>query len=141
MSLKAILLKRQEQYYKDRMGMFTQQWRIIQADHNVNTQKHLQKNNPEFIDWEITCLFYAAVQLVNEYLRHRGLKIPMTHKERNPLVKKLLAEIYPDFWKLYSISLQTRYTSSFNTFNENNRNAVKTWFSNINTKVRQAITP
>lgn len=53
---------------------------IAQATHNVDVATHLRSTSVYCLDWAATCLFYAAVHLVNAFLRKHGVPIPRRHR-------------------------------------------------------------
>lgn len=64
----------------------------------------------EFVDWQITVIFYTALHAINAAAAHLGEK-PCDHKTRNDLVKsnEAFANVRTNYLLLYRLSRFTRY--------------------------------
>jgi len=89
------------------------QWHELQSDHNINASDLMNSKNPRFVDWEVTTLFYSILHLVDKFFDQNGPRLPVNHQDRKRLVRDLLPAIYPDYHKLYSLSIRSRYTVGF----------------------------
>lgn len=89
------------------------QWHELQSDHNKKASDLMNSKNPTFVDWEVTTLFYSILHLVDDYFENNGPRLPLNHQDRNRLVRNSLTTIYPDYHKLYSLSIRSRYTVGF----------------------------
>ena len=67
----------------------------------------------EYNDWTVTSLFYSAVHLIDRYFDQHVPNPPKTHVKRFKLIRKDLKPIYPDYDRLYSLSIQSRYDASY----------------------------
>lgn len=118
--------------------MLDPDWRKSQSQHNIVTQVYLQNKHPEYTDWEITSIFYASLQLVDEYFRNKISRVPYSHKIRTPLVKSSsLNPIYPEYHKLVMLSQKSRYKTHHSTLTSNERNAAFSYYE----KIKQFILP
>jgi HEPN domain-containing protein len=90
---------------------------IEQAVHNSELATFLRQEKAEYLDWALTCLFYAAVHYVNAYLAHAGKSIPRRHRTQGSLVGRsnivevdpTLRAIYPAYRHLDDESRDARY--------------------------------
>ena len=88
---------------------------LDQSNHNKDTSDFLNTQNPNYIDWEITTLFYAALHRVDNYFKNNGPRIPTDHQERNRLVRQELPTVvYSAYHKLFVLSLRARYSVGLN---------------------------
>lgn len=64
----------------------------------------------QFVDWQITLIFYTALQAINAAAAHLGEK-PCDHKSRNDLVKfnEAFAPVRTKYLLLYRLARFTRY--------------------------------
>ena len=92
-------------------------WRQRQADHNVDVSVHLgEHSHPHALDWQITTLFYAALQLVDTYLDAQGESFKSHIKRERALAHhSVLKTISPTYVRLKSLSRDARYDSEFTT--------------------------
>ena len=79
---------------------------------NENVQTYLSLKNPNFIDWEITTIFYASLQVVDDYLLSNHSLIPANHFERIRHVRNLIPTIRSDYNNLKMLSEKARYISA-----------------------------
>ena len=86
---------------------------IAQAEHNEDLYRHLGAVSPEYIDWQVTCLFYAVLHYVDAYLA--PLVHPATHAERDNWISReaILRIIRPDYRELRSRSEDARYNAVY----------------------------
>ena len=80
-------------------------------EHNLSLFQHLDGLAPGYLDWQVTCLFYAALHLVDEYLlqaRPDGVRID-THGGRVREVRRLMPGISSDYGWLKIQSEDARY--------------------------------
>lgn len=86
-------------------------WHARQSAHNQGAQRYLSESS-QYMDWEITALFYSVVHVIDEYLASIGKK-PHSHDERRTLVRENLRHIYRDYRSLYILCRKVRYTIVF----------------------------
>lgn len=90
---------------------------IKQAVHNAELAAYLRQDKVKYLDWAVTCLFYASVHYVNAYLMKVGKTIPRRHKTQGSLVGRsnivetdpALRIIYPAYRHLDDESRDARY--------------------------------
>lgn len=85
---------------------------VAQAEHNEALYSHLDQAAPEYADWQVTSLFYAALHYVDAYLANTASSVhPQTHQERDRLVsmERGLRRISIDYQELKDRSLDARY--------------------------------
>lgn len=90
---------------------------IRQAKHNLELAKHLREEKPDYLDWAVTCLFYAAVHYINAYLSHSKIAIPRRHRGEDGKPGRLnivqqdstLKAIYANYRHLDDESRDARY--------------------------------
>lgn len=92
-----------------------------QSAHNHDAQKQLSRCPSQYIDWEITTLFYSAVHVINGYLLSEIGITPHSHKERNELVEKEIKPIWPDYHTFYILCKKVRYSAEFDSVTEGER--------------------
>lgn len=63
---------------------------------------------PEYADWEVIPLFYAALHSVN-YFERRGLVLHESHRERGGMINSRLPRVGRAYRKLYMPSMKSRY--------------------------------
>jgi hypothetical protein len=83
------------------------------AEHNEYLVSTLA--NP-FFDWQVTAMFYAALQYIQAYFVAKGISPPpSTHNMRNNHVSKdkILTTIYVDYRALQDESRTARYGCGF----------------------------
>jgi hypothetical protein len=91
----------------------TQRRHLQQAEHNEALFSQLEVFSPQFLDWQVTTLFYAALHYVDAYLATApptGVH-PDTHRDRLHLVEteRNLRPIARDYRLLMTQSVQARY--------------------------------
>jgi len=116
-------------------------WRIDQVIHNSNTSGYLALVNPTYVDWEITCIYYAAVQLVDEYIFRTGNRQPQDHGQRKRLVRSLIPNAYSDYWNLEQLSRHTRYDHKYDRFGTQEKADALRWYSNVSTIINSVMPP
>lgn len=109
-------------------------WHESQSDHNKDAYGFLHTENPSYVDWEVTTLFYAALHLVDGYFEKNGIQLPNSHRTRNHLVNKELNSLYPTYRKLYNLSLKARYEEG-NTMQDYDRRIAEEYFSFLKTNI------
>lgn len=90
---------------------------IQQAAHNAELAEYLRQGKTQYLDWAVTCLFYAAVHYVNAYLAHAHKTIPRRHTTKGGLEGRsniveadlTLSSIYDDYRNLDDESRDARY--------------------------------
>lgn len=90
---------------------------IKQAEHNAEFAQYIREKRSQYIDWSVTCLFYAAVHFVNAYFEKFGIPIPRRHRGdlgapgRTNIVQSdpQLSAIYPEYRHLDDESRDARY--------------------------------
>jgi len=113
----------------------TLNWYATQSTHNKTTSDFLNSKTPDHIDWEITCLFYSALHLVNDYCDKHQIAPPSDHHERKEFVKNNLSSSYLSYKKLFDLSIKSRYTvgnridPSYLTIAQNNYVAFKNFLN------------
>ena len=80
-----------------------------QSAHNKNAFDFLATKEPEYLDWQITALFYAALHSFKRHLELSGAKLPTSHGERSKMVKIRLPTIWGAYKNLQTLSEQSRY--------------------------------
>lgn len=88
----------------------------MQAAKNLELARFLRREQPEYLDWATTCLFYAAIHYVNAFLTHEHSDIPRRHNSdagdgRTNIVQQhaMLRQIYIDYRHLDDKSRDARY--------------------------------
>ena len=96
---------------------------LQQVLHNENFHLHLCATSfDRFVDWKITCLFYAALHLIKELAHTRKVNLGDKHESminnlnptnfnRKLLVKK---DFYDSYSLLFSLSRSARYDGFLN---------------------------
>ena len=80
-----------------------------QSAHNKKAHDFLGAGYPEYLDWQITTLFYSALHLFNRHFALRGIKMPKNHRERFKLIERQLPSMSKAYLRLKSLSEQSRY--------------------------------
>ena len=80
-----------------------------QSAHNKNAFDFLATRSPEYLDWQITALFYAALHSLNQHFELLGVKVPASHSKRSRLVKRRLPSIWRPYKNLQALSERSRY--------------------------------
>lgn len=80
-----------------------------QSTHNKNACDFLGAARSEYVDWQITMLFYSALHLTNQYFEFRGIPIPDRHNQRLESVRRELPDIIEAYKNLKVLSEQSRY--------------------------------
>lgn len=103
--------------------MGTREWHLKRAAHHLDVAEHLAKT-PDFVDWAVVALFYAAHQQVHSALSgDPGLSKDERHPRKhvapkgadaggrgtNQLVAATLPSINKEYRSLYDASRRTRY--------------------------------
>ena len=102
-------------------------WNMRKSIHNYDTYKYLELKNPQYLDWEITTIFYSACKLVDEQLVKKNIK-PSSHTQRNRLVMTKFSKICQEYRLLYQLSRMPRYGPRVRSSDK--ANALK-WYSVI----------
>ena len=80
-----------------------------QSAHNKNAHDLLGTRSPEYLDWQITALFYSALHSFNHHFELRGIRKPENHRQRSRLIARELPSTYDEYRNLKSLSEQARY--------------------------------
>jgi hypothetical protein len=109
-------------------------WHRSKNVHNLKVSSHLRVRNPEFVDWEVTSIFYAAVQLVDAYIaKNDPANFPDRHYKRNLWIQKNLSTIHPTYMKLFALSQASRYDTDMTEFD---RTDAMKWYNMIEPTLR-----
>lgn len=105
---------------------------LQKAKHNEKLAVVLQ---PEYKDWCVTAIFYAALHYVDMHLASEGTH-PTSHDKRNPLIAKhyLLREIWSPYRKLNILSRNARYYAA--PIVDADINNARTWLDAIKAFMR-----
>jgi hypothetical protein len=84
---------------------------LAKAQWNEQLSSALKQLPEQYLEWQIITVFYAAVHLVQAYLRDKTKMYPQTHEERDRLISSLetLRAIYPNYQELKHLSVTARY--------------------------------
>ncbi len=90
--------------------MPNKQSHVDQARINEKAYQYLGGAEPPFVDWQVTSLFYAALQYVDAYLATKGIH-PHDHRERDGWIARLagLKQISSAYFELKDRSMDARY--------------------------------
>ena len=77
--------------------------------HDYGVYEYLELKNPQYLDWEITLIFYSAGKFLDAALLKNGKKRPSNHVQRNRLVKTEFPAISNEYNMLYRLSIESRY--------------------------------
>ena len=76
---------------------------IQQASRNTELAVFLRAEKVSYLDWAVTCLFYAAVHYVNAHLAHGDKAIPKRHTTQGKLIgRSNIVEADPELRTIYS---------------------------------------
>ena len=98
-----------------------------QSAHNKNAHDLLGTRSPEYLDWQITALFYSALHLFNHHFELRGIRKPENHRQRSRLIAHELPSTYDEYRNLKSLSEQARYGGRAEITASSIRTAVKSY--------------
>lgn len=85
-------------------------WHLQKKDSNLKAREQLQLATDQFLDWEITTLFYAALQYVDAFFAEMAKpQHPRKHPVRRRLVENYLRPIAVDYVVLNKLSENARY--------------------------------
>ena len=89
----------------------TKREHLTKAQRNEQLSNELNQLPERYREWQIITSFYAAVHLVQAYLRDKTTMYPQTHEERDRLIssEKGLSPIYPNYQELEHLSVTARY--------------------------------
>ena len=84
---------------------------LAKAQRNEQLSSELKQLPEQYPEWQIITVFYAAVHLVQAYLRDKTKLYPQTHEERDRLIssEKALNPIYANYQELKRLSVTARY--------------------------------
>ena len=84
---------------------------LAKAQRNEQLSSELKQLPEQYREWQIITAFYAAVHLVQAYLRDKTKLYPQTHEERDRLISTdaMLSPIYPNYQELKRLSVTARY--------------------------------
>ncbi len=77
--------------------------------HDYGVYEYLELKNPQYVDWEITLIFYSACKFLDAEILKSGKKKPLNHVQRNRLVKIEFPAISHKYNVLYRLSITSRY--------------------------------
>jgi hypothetical protein len=118
----------------------TKQWHIQKKDANLEASKHLQLAGGKFPDWEITTLFYSALQYVDAYFADcANPEHPARHSRRRKLVSKFLQPVAVEYRLLNELSEGARYEAF--TPQQSDVNAALGWYSTIQNFLQKLVKP
>ena len=80
-----------------------------QSAHNKNAFDFLATKAPEYTDWQITMLFYAALHSANRHFEMNGIEVPTNHNKRFKVIKDRLPTIVKAYKNLQTLSERSRY--------------------------------
>ena len=80
-----------------------------QSAHNKNAFDFLATKAPEYTDWQITMLFYAALHSANRHFEMKGIEVPTNHNKRLKVMKDRLPTMVEAYKNLQTLSEQSRY--------------------------------
>lgn len=89
----------------------TEQQHRAKAQKNRQLSSDLEAKLADYREWQVTTVFYAAVHLVQAYLRAKTSAYPQTHQERDELINRLpdLKPLYVPYNELKRVSVKSRY--------------------------------
>lgn len=89
----------------------TEAQHLQKAAHNWQLSSALKTLDGDYKAWEIITVFYAAVHLVQAYLRAKTTAYPQTHQERDELIvaDPGLNAIHRQYRELKRLSVIARY--------------------------------
>jgi HEPN domain-containing protein len=89
----------------------TEQQHLAKAQKNRQLSTALETQLTDYRDWQVITVFYAAVHLVQAYLRAKTSAYPQTHQERDELINRLpdLKPLYVPYNELKRVSVKSRY--------------------------------
>jgi len=94
----------------------SRKWHLDKCDNNLKAYIFLRDNTPNFLDWKVVMLFYAALHDVDAFLDlltiPHYLKHPKRHEVRNKLVARHLSQVAYEYVGLYHFSKWARYKES-----------------------------
>ncbi len=84
---------------------------LDQVEHTIDVFRYLGVAAPAYHDWQVTCLFYAALHLVEAFLHQTASRARRTntHALRSGAVRRLLPAISLDYERLKNQSEGARY--------------------------------
>lgn len=91
---------------------------VRQSHHNRETSQYLARASPEYVDWEITTLFYSPLHMVDSYLFAKTGERPPHHTVRRRRVGAELPEISEQYRLLESLSIKSRYKLQLSTLSQ-----------------------
>lgn len=89
----------------------TAQQHLDKAARNERLSSELKQLPDGYTEWQVITVFYAAVHLVQAYLRAKTTEYPQTHAERDQLIvtMKVLNPIYKPYQELKHMAVTARY--------------------------------
>ena len=79
-----------------------------QSRHNERAHDLIRSRTPDYLDWEITTMFYAALHMIHKRLQDLG-ETACNHRQRLAAVKRLLPKLHDPYSDLYMMSISARY--------------------------------
>jgi hypothetical protein len=118
----------------------TKQWHLQKKQSNLEASKQLQLATGKFLDWEITTLFYSALQYVDAYFAEIVNPVhPTRHSRRRKLVSKFLQPIAVEYRLLNELSEGARYEAF--TPQQSDVQAAWGWHSTIENFLQKIVKP
>ena len=109
-------------------------WHARQSAHNQDAQRYLSESS-QYLDWEITALFYSVLHAIDEYLASVDKK-PRNHVERKTLVRENLPGVYDDYRALYALCRKVRYVIVFGSVKKKHKQKAARLHKSICAKIR-----
>lgn len=109
-------------------------WHARQSAHNQGARRRLSASS-QYLDWEITILFYSVLHVIDEYLESVG-ENPHSHHERKKMVRENLPHIYNDYRALYALCTKVRYTIVFDSVKDKDRQKAVRLHDSICARIR-----
>ena len=82
-----------------------------QSKHNERAYDLIRSRTPDYLDWEVTATFYAALHIIEKRLQDLG-ETACDHRRRMAAVKRLLPKLHDPYSDLYMMSLSARYAGA-----------------------------
>ena len=82
-----------------------------QSRHNERVHDLIHSRTPDYLDWEVTTMFYAALHMIDKRLQDLG-ETACDHRRRLAAVKRCLPKLHEPYSDLYVMSLSARYTGA-----------------------------
>jgi hypothetical protein len=118
----------------------TKQWHLQKKETNFQASKQLELATGKFLDWEITTLFYSALQYVDAYFADFvNPEHPARHSRRRKLVSRFLQPVAVEYRMLNELSEGARYETF--TPQQSDAQAALSWYSAIQNFLQKIVKP